>query len=147
VGGLLPKKILLSNLWRNLCFLKATIAEIPHWLNKSIAQHHLSIDNSYSLAPEIPLFSSNQRINHHYWQRSPQPLQPISLPHNHFFKIDINVILTAANMYPKRSLPLSLHYHDLTDCIVNPVSYPIGTKGSFPGGKAAGTWSWPFTCI
>jgi hypothetical protein len=23
-------------------------------------------------------------------------------------------------------------------------SYPLGTGGSFPGGKAAGAWSWPF---
>jgi hypothetical protein len=27
----------------------------------------------------------------------------------------------------------------------HPASYPMGTWGSFPGGKAAGTWSWPLT--
>jgi hypothetical protein len=27
----------------------------------------------------------------------------------------------------------------------HPASYPIGTGGSFPGGKAAGAWSWPLT--
>jgi len=26
-------------------------------------------------------------------------------------------------------------------------SYPMGTRVSFPGGKTAGTWSWPLTCI
>jgi hypothetical protein len=26
-------------------------------------------------------------------------------------------------------------------------SYAMGTRGSFPGGKAAGTWSWPLTSI
>jgi hypothetical protein len=26
-------------------------------------------------------------------------------------------------------------------------SYPMGTRGSFPGGKAAGAWSWPLTSI
>jgi hypothetical protein len=26
-------------------------------------------------------------------------------------------------------------------------SYPMGTGSSFPGGKAAGSWSWPFTSI
>jgi len=26
-------------------------------------------------------------------------------------------------------------------------SYPMDTGGSFPGGKAAGTWSWPLTSI
>jgi hypothetical protein len=25
----------------------------------------------------------------------------------------------------------------------HPASYPMGTRGSFPGGKAAGAWSWP----
>jgi hypothetical protein len=28
---------------------------------------------------------------------------------------------------------------------VHPTSYPVGTRGSFPGGKAAGVWSWPLT--
>jgi hypothetical protein len=26
-------------------------------------------------------------------------------------------------------------------------SYPVGNRGSFPVGKAAGTWSWPLTSI
>jgi hypothetical protein len=28
---------------------------------------------------------------------------------------------------------------------VHPASYPMGTGGKFPGGKAAGAWSWPLT--
>jgi hypothetical protein len=28
---------------------------------------------------------------------------------------------------------------------VHPTSYPMGTGGSFPGGKAVGAWSWPLT--
>jgi hypothetical protein len=28
---------------------------------------------------------------------------------------------------------------------VHPTSYPMGTGGSFPGGKAAGAWNWPLT--
>jgi hypothetical protein len=28
----------------------------------------------------------------------------------------------------------------------HPASYPMGTGNSFPGGKAAGAWSWPLTC-
>jgi hypothetical protein len=27
----------------------------------------------------------------------------------------------------------------------HPASYPMGAGGSFPGGKAAGVWSWPLT--
>jgi hypothetical protein len=29
----------------------------------------------------------------------------------------------------------------------HPASYPMGTRGSFPGGKAAGVRSWPLTPI
>jgi hypothetical protein len=29
----------------------------------------------------------------------------------------------------------------------HPASYPMGTRVSFPGGKAAGAWSWPLTYI
>jgi hypothetical protein len=29
----------------------------------------------------------------------------------------------------------------------HPASYPMGTRGSFPGGKAAAAWSWPLTSI
>jgi hypothetical protein len=29
----------------------------------------------------------------------------------------------------------------------HPASYPMGTRGSFPGGKAAGAWSWPLASI
>jgi hypothetical protein len=32
-----------------------------------------------------------------------------------------------------------------TDFEAHPASYPIGTGGSFPWGKAAATWSWPLT--
>jgi hypothetical protein len=29
----------------------------------------------------------------------------------------------------------------------HPASYQMGTRGSYPGGKAAGAWSWPITSI
>jgi hypothetical protein len=29
----------------------------------------------------------------------------------------------------------------------HPAFYPMSTEGSFPGGKAAGVWSWPLTSI
>jgi hypothetical protein len=31
--------------------------------------------------------------------------------------------------------------------VAHPASYPMGNRGSFPGGKAAGAWSWPLTFI
>jgi len=41
----------------------------------------------------------------------------------------------------------SLHHRVQTGSGAHPASYPMGTRGSFPGGKAAGTWSWPLTSI
>jgi hypothetical protein len=44
-------------------------------------------------------------------------------------------------------LPTSLiTRNSIWQCFVNP-SYPLGTGSNFPGGKAAGAWSWPRTFI
>jgi hypothetical protein len=37
----------------------------------------------------------------------------------------------------------SLHHRVHNGSGAHPASYPMGTRGSFPGGKAAGAWSWP----
>jgi hypothetical protein len=37
----------------------------------------------------------------------------------------------------------SLHHRVHNGSGVHPASYPTGNGGSFPGGKAAGAWSWP----
>jgi hypothetical protein len=31
--------------------------------------------------------------------------------------------------------------------VAHPASYPMGSRGSFPGGKEAGEWNWPLTSI
>jgi hypothetical protein len=41
----------------------------------------------------------------------------------------------------------SRHHHVQTSSGAHPASYPMGTRGSFPGGEAAGAWSWPLTSI
>jgi hypothetical protein len=41
----------------------------------------------------------------------------------------------------------SLHHHVQNGSEAHPASYPMGTADSFPGGKAAGAWSWPLTSI
>jgi hypothetical protein len=38
-------------------------------------------------------------------------------------------------------------FFSLPPSIAHPASYPNGTECSFPGGKAAGAWSLPFTSI
>jgi hypothetical protein len=50
--------------------------------------------------------------------------------------------------FPAGAGNISLHHR----CVHNgsgahPASYPTGTRVSFPGGKAAGTWSWTLTSI
>jgi len=39
----------------------------------------------------------------------------------------------------------SLRHRVQTVSGAHPASYPINTKGSFPGGKTTGAWSWSFT--
>jgi hypothetical protein len=41
----------------------------------------------------------------------------------------------------------SLHHRVQNGSGAHPASYPMGTRGSFPGGKAAGAWSSSFTSI
>jgi hypothetical protein len=39
----------------------------------------------------------------------------------------------------------SLHHRVQHGSGAHPASYPMGTRGSLPGGKAAGAWIWPLT--
>jgi hypothetical protein len=41
----------------------------------------------------------------------------------------------------------SLHHRVQTVSGSHPPSYPMGHRDSFPGGKAAGAWSWPLTSM
>jgi hypothetical protein len=41
----------------------------------------------------------------------------------------------------------SLHHRVQNGSGAHPTSYPMGTGGSFPGGKTAGGWSWPLISI
>jgi hypothetical protein len=50
----------------------------------------------------------------------------------------LSVEYTSSSSYMKLKLNC-IHFKRL------PASYPMGTMGSFPGGKAAGAWSWPLT--
>jgi len=48
---------------------------------------------------------------------------------------------------PARAGNFSLHHCVQTGSGAHPVSYPMCTGGSFPGGKLAAAWSWPLTSI
>jgi len=42
---------------------------------------------------------------------------------------------------------LSLHHRVKKGSGAHPASYSMAIKGSFPGGKVTGAWSWPLTSI
>jgi hypothetical protein len=49
--------------------------------------------------------------------------------------------------FPAGSGNFSLHHRVQNGSGAHPTSYPVGTRDSFPGGKAAGAWSWQLTSI
>jgi hypothetical protein len=49
--------------------------------------------------------------------------------------------------FPARAENFSLKNRVLNGSGAHPASYPMGTRGYFPGGKEAGAWSSPLTSI
>jgi hypothetical protein len=49
--------------------------------------------------------------------------------------------------FPAEAGNISLYHRVQKGSRAHPASYPMGTRGSFPGGKAAGAWSWQQTSI
>jgi hypothetical protein len=47
--------------------------------------------------------------------------------------------------FPAGSGNFSLHHRLQNGSGAHPASYPVGTRGSFLGGKAAEAWSWPLS--
>jgi hypothetical protein len=48
---------------------------------------------------------------------------------------------------PAGARNFSLHHRVQNGSGAHRAYYPVGTRGSFRGGKAAGAWSWPLTSI
>jgi hypothetical protein len=49
--------------------------------------------------------------------------------------------------FPEGAGNFSLNHRVQNGSGAHPASYPMSTKGFFPGGKAAETWGWPLTSI
>jgi hypothetical protein len=49
--------------------------------------------------------------------------------------------------FPAEAGNFSLHHRVQNGSGAHPASYPMRTGGSFPGGEAAGAWSWPLTSM
>jgi hypothetical protein len=50
-------------------------------------------------------------------------------------------------LFPAGGGNFSLHHRVQNGSGAHPASYPMRTRGSFPGFKAAGAWSWLLTCL
>jgi hypothetical protein len=50
-------------------------------------------------------------------------------------------------LFPAGAGYFSLHHRVQNGSGAHPASYPMGTGGSFPGGKEGGVRSWPLTAI
>jgi hypothetical protein len=106
----------------------------------------------------------------YYWSsqlNTPESVQSTPILKTFLPKIDLGVILSSPSrsckrMFPVRCLEIlnasgarvsagagnfSFHHRVQTGSGTHPASYPMGSRGSFPGGKAAGSSSWPFTTI
>jgi hypothetical protein len=49
--------------------------------------------------------------------------------------------------FPAKAGNFSPHDRVQNGSGTHPASYPMGTRGTFPEGKAAGAWIWPLTSI
>jgi hypothetical protein len=49
--------------------------------------------------------------------------------------------------FPEGTGNFHLHHRVQKGSGFHPASYPMGSRGSFPDGKAAGAWNWPLTSI
>jgi hypothetical protein len=49
--------------------------------------------------------------------------------------------------FPAGAGNFSLHHRVQNGSGAHPASHTLGTRGAFPGGKAAGAWSWPLTSM
>jgi hypothetical protein len=62
----------------------------------------------------------------------------LSVIHHHQNSLELIIVFSAVKDF-------SLIHSIQTGSGTHPASYPVGTGDSFPGGKAAGAWSWSLT--
>jgi hypothetical protein len=72
------------------------------------------------------------------------PQDILGLKINKYWHAGLRAVCSVVRV-PAGAGNFSLHHRVQTGSGAHPASYPVVTKGSFPGGKAAGAWSWPLT--
>jgi hypothetical protein len=69
---------------------------------------------------------------------------PVYIPHIHVLHGQCSVLI-CITVHIIRCFPFLQSV--LTGSGAHPASYPMGSEGSFPKCKGAGTWSWPLTSV
>jgi hypothetical protein len=89
--------------------------------------------NWYVLCDEVTPYQEDQA----FFCSGPTPLAPV-VPTT-AAGLQRRFLSAPSILFPRYLAPIQ------TVSGVHPISYPMGTGGPFPGGKAAGAWSWPLT--
>jgi hypothetical protein len=130
---------------------RVMVAKLTILTHKTVPQLHLvaescTICSSRSSRPVRELLGtpSHDHPNEIWWW-----VQIMKLLLYNFHRPPITSFILGPNILLSTmfSRNFSLHHHVRNGSGVYPASYPMGTRGSFRGGKAAGVWSWPLTSI
>jgi hypothetical protein len=131
---------------KSTCFIKTSRSREPLQLSAPHSQKILPTDQ-----PKTNIFTTNATVEKYskypnLWATDINTLIPKSR--------DSSVgIVTGYGLddrgfrvpFPARDGNFSLHHRLQNGSEAHPASYLIGISSSFPGGKAAGSWSWPLT--
>jgi hypothetical protein len=147
-----------------------TSSPIPVGSNQRLITSAADNSLEQSLASDAYSRSASQEITHLLWKPKVHYRTLVPIRHN-FSKINSNIILQStlrslrvvagiSQWYraglragwsgvrvPAGAQNLSLHHRVHNGSGAHPASYPMGTRGFFPGSKATGAWSWPPTSI
>jgi hypothetical protein len=147
--------------YRALCFMQHAVREntvlLTDWLT---AEQGPSWEaDSYSAVQEISCLSWKPKVHYRFTRARHSLLSWASWIYSTFSHSSLLrlVLILHSNTglragwsgvrFPAGAGNFSLHHHVQNCSGAHPASYPMGTRGSFTGVKAAGARSWPLTSI
>jgi hypothetical protein len=121
-----------------------------HWhtgLCRGTRRFHLDIryhsPNWHAVLKTIGLSSVTVIINCISFKTSIKPHKPTAFSKNSIKSTAVGFALALL----LQNVKMSKCQNERALTLAHPASYPMGTRGSFPGGKAVGVWSWPLTSV